>query len=161
MREDLTVNIVLEEGAKGSNDSLRIVEQLRKQPETRDAAKILGSVSFGQKTKFPGLQISDSLSFGSLKIAPTNPGMTDLQQDAPLSDWEKAVQWKPPIYHCRLDETLLGAFKNDILETRRQVDFQPAMALRGEHAKDANRSLASPLDRAEPGLRLRSPLRVR
>jgi hypothetical protein len=115
MREDLTLNIVLEKGAKGSTDSLRIVEQLRKQPETRDAAKILGRVTFGQKTKFPGLQISDALSFGSLKIAPTNPGMTDLQQDAPLSAWEKAVQWKPPIYHCRLDETLLGAFKNDIL----------------------------------------------
>jgi hypothetical protein len=86
-RGDITLNFVLEEGAAGSDDSHRIIRQLRKQPETQEIAKMLApaALSFGQKKKFPGLQASDALSFVTLKIAPTNPEMIDLPQHAPLA----------------------------------------------------------------------------
>jgi hypothetical protein len=123
-REDLTLNIVLEEGAAGSEDSIRIVQQLRKQPETQDLMRMLGGVSFQPKARFPGLQVSDSLAFGSLKIAPAGLPLIDIPQDAPLSESQKTLGYKPAVYHCRLDEVLLGALKSDIsalVEIRRRM----------------------------------------
>ena len=90
-------------------------------------------LSFGEKKKFPGLQIADALSFGALKIAPDNPDMIDLPQEAPLAHARQAVQVKPPIYHCRLDETLLAPHKTDIemlVEIRKRIGAE-AIAARG------------------------------
>ena len=114
-RDDLSIAMVLEEGAPGSMDAYRIVQQLRKQPETQDIMNMFDGLSFGPKEKFPGLQVSDSLSFGALKITPTAPLMIDINEDSTLAQSRKAVQWKPPVFHCRLDERHLGALKSDIL----------------------------------------------
>jgi hypothetical protein len=128
-REDITLNFILEDGAAGSADAGRIVQQLRKQPETQDIASMLApvAVSFGDKKRVPGLQVSDSLAFGALKLAPAteNPGvLIDIPQDAPLPDWQSTTQAKPPVAYCRLDETLLGLLKSDILtmvEIRKRI----------------------------------------
>jgi hypothetical protein len=114
-RNDITLNIVLEEGAVGAKDCHRIVQEWRKLPETQDIAQMLSGVSFAPKKKFPGLQVSDALSFGAWKIAPTGPEMVDLPQDVSLASARSATQWKPTIFHCRLDQPILESFKNDIL----------------------------------------------
>jgi hypothetical protein len=125
-RDDFTLNFILEAGAAGSSDTLRIIREIQRQPDTQDIAKMFGSVpvAFGEKKKVPGLQAADLLSFGSLKIAPTNPEMVDLPEDASLTQWTNATQWKPPIVHCRLDQTHLRPLKSDILtlvEIRRRI----------------------------------------
>jgi hypothetical protein len=114
-RNDISLDIILEEGARGTADCRRIVQEWRKLPETQDIAQMLNSVSFQQKKKLPGLQVSDSLSFGALKISSTNPEMIDLPQDVSLTKARRAAQWKPTVFHCRLDQEILGAFKEDIL----------------------------------------------
>jgi hypothetical protein len=115
-QEDIELNFVLEEGAAGALDSQRVIQLIRKQPETRDIAEMLAPapLSFGEKKKFPGLQASDALSFGALKLMPSNPEMVDIPQDAPLGQAQQSVQVKPVIYHCRLDQTLLAPHKTDI-----------------------------------------------
>jgi hypothetical protein len=48
----------------------------------------------------------------------------DLPQDAPLAHASKVTQGKPPVYHCRLDETPLAPHKSDIemlVEIRRRI----------------------------------------
>jgi hypothetical protein len=125
-RGDMKLNFLLEEGAAGSADSHRIIHLLRKQPETQEISQMLASapLSFGGKKRFPGLQVSDALSFGALKISPNDPQMIDLPQDAPLAHARQVVQFKPPIFHCRLDETLLSPHKTDIemlVEIRRRL----------------------------------------
>lgn len=57
--DDILLNIILEEGAAGSADAIRVIQQLRKQPETQDIVKMLGGVSFEPKEKWPGLQASE------------------------------------------------------------------------------------------------------
>jgi hypothetical protein len=86
-RKDIELNFVLEEGAKGSLDSHRVIQLIRKQPETQDIAAMLAPapLAFGEKKRFPGLQASDALSFGALKLMPSNPEMVDIPQDAPLA----------------------------------------------------------------------------
>jgi hypothetical protein len=112
-RQGISLNLVLEDGAAGSADSHRVIQLIRKQPETQEIAEMLAPepLCFGEKKR---LQASDALSFGALKIAPDNPEMIDLPQDAALASARQAVQVKPPIYHCRLDETLLTQHKTDI-----------------------------------------------
>src|SRR5215831_18260978 len=46
-RDDLSIAMVLEEGAPGSMDAYRIVQQLRKQPETQDIMNMFDGLSFG------------------------------------------------------------------------------------------------------------------
>jgi hypothetical protein len=115
-RKDIELNFVLEEGAKGSLDSHRVIQIILKQPETQDIAEMLAPapLSFGEKKKFPGLQASDALSFGALKLMPSNPDMVDIPEDAPLAVAQQSVRVKPVIYHCRLDQVLLAPHKTDI-----------------------------------------------
>jgi hypothetical protein len=81
-------------------------------PETRT---VLGEVEFGDKKKHPGLQAADAVAFGAYKLMPTNPQMIDMPDGDSLTLANQRVAVKPPIYHCRLDEAMLGALKNDIL----------------------------------------------
>jgi hypothetical protein len=138
-REDITLNFVFEEGAAGSPDSHRVIQLIRKQPETRDIAEMLAPapLSFGEKKKFPGLQASDALSFGSLKLMPDHPEMVDIPQDAPLAFAQQSVQVKPVIYHCRLDETLLAPHKTDI---EMMVEFRKCAAAEIFDARNARNS---------------------
>lgn len=67
--------------------------------------------------------------------------MIDLAQDAPLPHARQAVQSKQPIYHCRLDETLLSPHKTDIemlAEIRRRV-AEEAIAARNAPTKAPDR----------------------
>jgi hypothetical protein len=123
--DDILLNIVLEDGAAGSADAKRVVAQLRKQPETQPIVKMLREdVAFEPKDKWPGLQASDLLAWSALKAAPQNPEMIDLPDDAALAHAQTSAEWKPPTYHCRLDEQQLGMLKGDILtmvELRKQI----------------------------------------
>jgi hypothetical protein len=83
-RDDFTIDFLLESGATGSADARRVLNDVKKQlPETRE---VLGTIDFGEKEKYPGLQVSDLMSFVALKLAPQNPAMVDLPPGKPLGD---------------------------------------------------------------------------
>jgi hypothetical protein len=122
--DDILLNIVLEEGARGSADACRVVQQLRKQPETKDVVKMLGGVSFEPKEKWPGLQASDALAFGAAKLMPSNPEMVEAPEDSSLAHATQILSYKPPVYHLKLDQAALAALKSDILtmvEIRKRI----------------------------------------
>lgn len=131
--DDILLNIVLEEGAAGSADALRVVAQLRKQPETQDIVKMLGGVSFEPKEKWPGLQASDALAFGAAKLMPSSPEMIDAPEGASLA-YAARLPYKPPIYHVKLDQPQLAMLKSDILtmvEIRKQIAAEAIAARDG------------------------------
>jgi hypothetical protein len=126
-RDDLNISFLLEEGAAGSKDSQKVVQLLRKEPTLETLARIVGEVSFGQKKKFPGLQASDYLSYCALNLAPSTPSMIALPEGVSLAESKKASQTKRPVYHCRLDEGVLGELKTTILalvKTRKLIAEQ-------------------------------------
>lgn len=116
-RNDLEINFILESGADGSKDALRIIREIQKRPETQEIARMLSHVplNFGDKKKVPGLQAADSLSFGALKLAPSKPDMKDLPEHISLVEWGNLSAPKPPIAHIHLNKEHLSGFKNDIL----------------------------------------------
>jgi hypothetical protein len=112
-RSDLTFNIILESGAAGSKDAERIRAALKEQLPAETA--MLGSVTFGDKKTFPGLQASDALAFGAYQIEPTGPQLSDVPEGATISQMEQSSQVKPPIFRCALDAETLRLLKDDIL----------------------------------------------
>jgi hypothetical protein len=110
---DLAFNIVLESGAAGSKDAERIRAAMKKQLPAETA--MLGSVTFGDKKTFPGLQASDALAFGAYQIEPTAPQLSDLPEGATISQVSQSSQAKPPIFRCALDADTLRSLKDDIL----------------------------------------------
>jgi hypothetical protein len=144
-RYDITFNIILEAGAQGSKDAERIRAELRKQLPTETA--MVGGVTFEDKKKLPGLQVSDALAFGAFQIEPGNPQqvvriqqkgplgspsfcgllrkrevpnvtfepLVDIPEDYNISQANRAVLVRPPIFRCELDGATLGALKTDIL----------------------------------------------
>jgi hypothetical protein len=112
-RTDITFNIILESGADGSEDAKRIRAALRKQLPVETA--MLGSVTFGDKKAFPGLQASDALAFGAYQMEPTGPKLSDLPDGATISQVTQTSPAKPPIFRCALDAETLRSLKDDIL----------------------------------------------
>lgn len=113
-RNDLTINIVLEAGARGHRDCFRVINDIKKQLPAETA--MLGGLSFEDKRRFPGLQASDALAFGSYKRSESNePFLMDIPQTGDLIAARRRAVIKPPIFHCDLDAETLGALKSDIL----------------------------------------------
>jgi hypothetical protein len=110
---DLMFNIILESGAAGSKDAERIRATLKKQLPADTA--MLGSVTFGDKKIFPGLQASDALAFGAYKTEPNGPQLSDLPEGTRLSQATQSSPAKPPIFRCALDGETLRSLKSDIL----------------------------------------------
>jgi transcriptional regulator with XRE-family HTH domain len=112
-RSDITFNIILESGAVGSKDAERIRAAVKKQLPIE--AAMLGSVTFGDKKAFPGLQASDALAFGAYQMEPKGPVLSDVPEGANISDVSESSQAKLPIFRCALDPDTLRSLKSDIL----------------------------------------------
>jgi Protein of unknown function (DUF3800) len=112
-RSDVTFDIVLEAGARGSKDVYRITSDLKKQLPKETT--MFGGVTLQEKRRFPGLQAADALAFGAYHVEPTNPHLIDGPEDQTIMQANRAVLVKPPIFRCELDERTFSALKTDIL----------------------------------------------
>jgi hypothetical protein len=136
-RSDLQIDIVLEDGAAGSKDALRIHQQIKKTfPEL---AAMLGSVSFGCKKRLPGLQAADSLAHPAL-AEEKRPGL-DLRSfpaTGTLVEARRATSSTiiPPVFRVHLDATVLASLKQTILE-RSELQRRYAEALAAERVLGA------------------------
>jgi hypothetical protein len=131
-RSDLQIDIVLEAGAAGSKDAPRIHQQIKKTfPEL---APMLGSVTFGDKKRLPGLQAADSLAHPAL-AEEKRPGL-DLRPfptTGTLVEARRATSSTitPPVFRVHLDAAVLGSLKQAILE-RSELQRRHAEALATE-----------------------------
>jgi hypothetical protein len=114
-RDDFYINTILELGAKGSRDSLRIHKKITE--DLPHETRMIGAPTFGEKKKFPGLQAADSLAHPAFREENTElekiPFPTgDLRDARKITDQRLMT---PPTFYVRLEENHLRELKTDIL----------------------------------------------
>jgi hypothetical protein len=115
---ELDINFVLESGAHNSKDALRIFDKVKNQRfadiEEQKIAKMLGALSYGDKKKFPGLQIADVNAYSAFQHHTREPvELITLNPETSMQD-AKRIE-KVPIFNLELRETELKMFKQFIL----------------------------------------------
>lgn len=115
--DEIKVNFILESGDDGSGDSLKVIREIQKTPETQDFAAMLGAVpvAFGEKKKVPGLQAADMLAFGGLKAASAALEMHEAPDGVSAEELTAMSEIKPPLFHVRIDKDVLASLKGDII----------------------------------------------
>ena len=114
-REDLRINTILELGAPGSRDAERIHAKIKQ--DVPDEVKTIGTISFGEKKCFPGLQAADSLAHPSFQQEKTDLEIFPFPTGT-LIDAKKTLNNRfviPPIFRLHLDQAHLHILKSDIL----------------------------------------------
>ncbi len=116
---ELNINFVLESGAKGSRDSLRIFDKVKRQQlpnaEEQEIVKMLGTIAFDDKKKWPGLQVADVNAYSAYQHHTREPLELVTLDPATCMKDAKRIQ-KVPVFNLELGETELKMFKNFILE---------------------------------------------
>ena len=116
---ELKINFVLEAGHKNSGDALRIFTKVKKQHlpnvEEQEIVKMLGTIAFDDKKKFPGLQIADVNAYSAFQHHTRRPlELITLNPETSMQH-AKRIQ-KVPIFNLELRETELKLFKKFILD---------------------------------------------
>src|ERR1700737_1209062 len=125
---------MLESGHKNAGDAERIFNLVKKKglthPEEKEIVKMLGIIAFGDKVKFPGLQIADVNAYSAFQHETTSPLETvTLNPETSMADAKK-IQ-KVPIFKLEVGETELGMFKQFILdEIKEREEYQLTLAAR-------------------------------
>jgi Protein of unknown function (DUF3800) len=115
---ELNINFVLESGHKNAGDALRIFDKLKKQHlvsvEEQEIVRMLGTIAFDDKKKFPGLQIADVNAYSAFQHYTREPlELVTLNPETSMQD-AKRIQ-KVPVFNLELRETELKMFKQFIL----------------------------------------------
>ena len=105
------VHFIVEDGARGIGDVQRIVAQLR-QHEPRNYGRFIGTATLGEKTRFPGLQLADSVASSSWKQMDLTE-LVALPPQVSVRATGRAVQ-AVPIFHVPLSGKALGMLRRGI-----------------------------------------------
>jgi Protein of unknown function (DUF3800) len=118
--KELDLNFLLEEGHPNAGDAERIFHRVKKQglkhPVEREIVKMLNVISFGEKAKFPGLQVADVNAYSAFQHeSGARPlELTTLEPETCMADAKKLQ--KVPIFRLELREPELKLFKKFILD---------------------------------------------
>jgi hypothetical protein len=116
--EDVTLNFVLEAGAKNAGDAERIF-QLFKRHAPQHLSKIVGTISFGEKRKHPGLQIADGVAssvFRLEKMPPEQPFYwPENVSDEPVEAGRQKVGGMAPVYRIQASAVILRELRDNIV----------------------------------------------
>ncbi|MGD0023194.1 MAG: DUF3800 domain-containing protein [Xanthobacteraceae bacterium] len=115
---DLDINFILESGHNNAGDAERIFNRVKKQGLTNPAeveiVRMLNVISFADKMRFPGLQITDVNAYSAFQHYTREPlELVTLNPETSMQD-AKHIQ-KVPIFNLELRETELKQFKQFIL----------------------------------------------
>jgi ASC-1-like (ASCH) protein len=117
---ELSINFVLESGYKNAGDAERIFYLVKKtrslNPKEQKIARMLNLISFGDKVKFPGLQVADVNAYSSFQHETRGRPieLVKLNPETSMRD-AKRIE-KVPIFRLELRETELKMFKQFILD---------------------------------------------
>jgi len=117
-KKDLTLNFVLEDGAKNFGQAKKIFEELKKE----DAFKhIFGEMMSGGKKKYPGLQGADFVSHTTfLAEQDQDMDLTDFPAEGNLGDARKLLRRKSPDFRCHIGSELLKDWRQRMLTMEKQ-----------------------------------------
>ncbi len=116
-RDDLTVNFVLEDGARGVGDAPRIVAQLRRHEPT-NYGRFIGALAISDKKRFPGLQLADAVASHGWKEEQRGPELIDMPFNKTLKGAQRGVGARSPVYHVGLTPGALAALRKGIFDFR-------------------------------------------
>jgi hypothetical protein len=114
---ELDIHFVVESGHKNFGDACRIFTRVKKssQPNEQEIVRMLGTLTTGDKSEFPGLQMADVIAYSSFQHATRSPmPTTPLEPETCMRDAKK-VQ-RVPIFHLRLGRPELTRFKQFIFD---------------------------------------------
>jgi hypothetical protein len=120
--KELTLNFILEDGAKNFGQAKKIFNEMKKE----DAFKnLLGEIVPGEKKKYPGLQGADFVSHTTfLAEQDEDIDLTDFPAGGNLGDARKLLRRKSPDFRCHLDDKLLNDWHQRMLDMeRRRLEF--------------------------------------
>jgi hypothetical protein len=117
--KELDINFVLESGHVNAGDAERIFNLVKKQGLTNsneiDIVKMLNTISFADKERYPGLQVADVNAYSAFQhetaVRPLE--VVTLEPLSAMADAKK-IQ-KVPVFRLELRETELKMFKQFIL----------------------------------------------
>jgi hypothetical protein len=110
---DLSLNFILESGAKNSGDAERIFKELKKE----DAYKnIFNSIAFAGKEDHYALQGADYVSHTAFLAEQGEPDLTDFPAGANVRDAVKILGRKSPVFRWHMYGDLLKDIKRRTME---------------------------------------------
>jgi hypothetical protein len=111
--KNLTVNFIVEQGAKNFGQAKRIFDELKKEDPFKD---VFGVIIPGTKTQFPGLQGADFVSHTTfLAEQDENIDLTDFPAGANINDARRIMGRKSPDFRCELGPELLADWHQRML----------------------------------------------
>jgi hypothetical protein len=115
-RDDLTVNMVLEDGAQNSGDAERIFKLFKAHAPL---ARMAGTISFGKKKEFAGLQAADGAASGVFRLEKLP---IDEPYYWPHDTWNEPVKTgrarvggRVPIYRVEATPSILRELRDSII----------------------------------------------
>jgi hypothetical protein len=117
------INFVLEEGDPGSGDAKRIFDEAKKDGPD-DLKTILGTLTYGPKKKFPGLQSADLLAFGAYHTEQSERlRLIKVSDNHTVAEARKLSKVKSPVWRMHIDANVMNYLVQagiaDIEERRR------------------------------------------
>lgn len=127
-RGDLTIDFILEDGAKNIGDARRIFQQI-KEAKITGLSELLGTIEVGEKKQFLGLQAADALASGAYLEEQRGVATADFPvEDRTLKAARKIVRAKSPVFRISTEDgKLLAELKDNLLaliEMRRRFGMQ-------------------------------------
>jgi Protein of unknown function (DUF3800) len=115
---ELDVNFILESGHKNAGDAERIFHKCKNtrtnHPEELAIMAMLNTIAFGDKERFPGLQIADVNAYSGFQheMKPTKLEVIELPAESTMKAAKK--KRRTPIFRLELKETVLIGFRKFI-----------------------------------------------
>jgi hypothetical protein len=111
-RSDLTMNFILESGAKNAGDAERVFNELKKEDAYKSMFK---SITFGAKEDYFGLQGADYVSHTAFLAEQGNPELTEFPAGGNMLDAKKLLSHKSPVFRCHIYPDLLKDIKRKMM----------------------------------------------
>jgi len=121
--DDFKVNLILESGDKsiGAGDAVRVFNQIKE--HAPEFGRHFGTIAFGKKRDFPGLQAADGIVAPVHRMERGTPDLTAFPVGGTLADARAATNSRSPIFRFLVNEPILTELRTDIVawkEARRQ-----------------------------------------
>lgn len=124
----IVVHFVLEEGHKNAGDAGRIFAEAKK---VVGLGERLGTLTFGEKKRFPGLQAADGIIATSQRIEARNAEMfEEIDPDAGLTELLSELV-KTPIFRAHLKRNAIDEMIQSIVH-RKELKRQQWLAHKAE-----------------------------
>lgn len=135
--KEITIHFVLESGDPGSGDAKVIFDDAKKTgPE--ELTSLLGTISYGDKAEFPGLQAADLLAFGAYRNEQTGDVPVVEQPKGYTIATPKEASYKSPAYQFPITPAVMREFaeKGIAEQARRRAFWESRSASRASsHAE--------------------------